>query len=337
MIGPLPWVITAGVFLGTLAATAAVCKLAPRIGLLAHPNARSSHLHTTPTGGGIGFALPLLACFALLSENYPPGLPLLLGGAAVALLGLLDDFMNVPRSVRLACHFAVAAGVALSLFAPGWLLGGAMILGLAWWLNLYNFMDGIDGLAASQAAAWAAGALALGDVGASAPLLWALLAASAAFLCFNWAPARVFMGDAGAGFLGLVTGVGALWLWRGGELPIVASAILLLTFWFDATYTLIVRVVTGQAFATAHRTHLYQIIARRLGHGRATSLLWLHVLVWLAPLADASLAFPAWRMFCLLLATAPMAALCVTFRAGMPSPQGVEDARRGGGLGAADG
>ena len=319
MTSAFPWIATAGVFAGTLAATAAVWKLAPRIGLLAHPNARSSHAQATPTGGGVGFALPLLVYFALLIEDYRPAAPLLLAGGAVALLGLLDDFADVRRSVRLACHFALAAAVALWLFAPGWVLGGAMILGLAWWLNLYNFMDGIDGLAASQAAAWAAGALALGDVAASAPLLWALLAASAAFLCCNWAPARVFMGDAGAGFLGLITGVGALWLWRGGELPIVASAILLLTFWFDATYTLIVRVVTGQAFAVAHRTHLYQIVARRLGHGRATALLWLHVLIWLAPLAAAALAFPAWQALFALLAAAPMAVLCVALRAGMPA------------------
>lgn len=321
MSGTFPWITTAGVFVGTLAATAAVWKLAPRLGLLAHPNARSSHARPTPTGGGIGFALPLLACFAWLSEDYRPAAPLLFAGGAVALLGLLDDFVDVRRSVRLACHFALAAGVWLWLFAPGWLLGGAMILGLAWWLNLYNFMDGIDGLAASQAAAWAAAALALGDATASAPLLWALLAACVAFLCFNWAPARIFMGDCGAGFLGLVTGVGALWLWRSGELPIVASAIVLLPFWFDATYTLIVRVVTGQAFAVAHRTHLYQIIARRLGHGRAAALLWLHVLVWLAPLAAVALAFPAWQVFCLLLAAVPMAVLCVTLRAGMPSAQ----------------
>ena len=319
MTSAFPWIAAASVFTGTLAATAAVWKLAPRIGLLAHPNARSSHAQATPTGGGIGFALPLLVYFALLIEDYRPAAPLLLAGGAVALLGLLDDFTDVRRSVRLACHFALAAAVALWLFAPGWVLGGAMILGLAWWLNLYNFMDGIDGLAASQAAAWAAGALALGDIAASAPLLWALLAASAAFLCCNWAPARIFMGDAGAGFLGLITGVGALWLWRGGELPIVASAILLLTFWFDATYTLIVRVVTGQAFADAHRTHLYQIIARRLGHGRATALLWLHVLIWLAPLAAAALAFPAWQALFALLAAAPMAVLCVALRAGMPA------------------
>lgn len=337
MIRNYPWLLVAGVFASTLVATEAVRRLAPHVGLLAHPNARSSHVRATPTGGGIGFALPLLAYFAFLSADYRPGLPLLLAGGAVALLGLVDDFVDVRRSVRLACHFALAASVALWLFAPGLLLGGALILGLVWWLNLYNFMDGTDGLAASQAAVWAAGALALGDVAASTPLLWALIAASAAFLCFNWAPARIFMGDAGSGFLGLVTGVGALWLWRNGELPIVASAILLLTFWFDATYTLIVRVVTGQAFAAPHRTHLYQIIARRLGHGRAAALLWLHVLVWLGPLAAASLAFPAWRVLFLLLAAVPIAAFCGAFRAGMPSPPGAEDRHCRGGLGATDG
>ena len=316
-------------FFGTLAASWAMWKLAPRVGLLAHPNIRSSHVAAKPTGGGIGFVLPMLACFALAAADYPPAPLLLMGGAAIAALGLVDDFVDVRRGVRLACHFALAAGAALWLEAPGPLLTGAWIIALVWWLNLYNFMDGIDGLAASQAAAWAAGALLLGDASASAPLLWALVGASAAFLCFNWAPARMFMGDAGAGFLGLVTGVAAVWLWRSGELPIVASAILLLTFWFDASYTLIVRVVTRQAFAQAHRTHLYQIVARRIGHGRAASLFWLHVFAWLGPLAALAVAFPRWRLLLLVVAAMPMAVACPKWRAGLPprSAAGVVERR----------
>ena len=321
-------VAAAVAFLGTLATSWAMWKLAPRVGLLAHPNVRSSHAEPKATGGGIGFVLPLLACFALAASDYRPAPVLLVAGAAIAALGLLDDFRDVRRSVRLGCHFALASGAVLWLDAPGPVLAGAAILGLVWWLNLYNFMDGIDGLAASQAAAWAAGALLLGDAALSAPLLWALVAASAAFLCFNWAPARMFMGDAGACFLGLVTGIAALWLWRSGEFPIVASAILLLSFWFDASYTLIVRVVTRQAFAQAHRTHLYQIVAARIGHGRAVSLFWLHVLAWLGPLAALSVAFPRWRLLLLFVAAAPMAFACWVWRAGLAPPNGA-DAGRG--------
>ena len=319
MTSAFPWIATAGVFVGTLAATAVMCKLAPRLGLLAHPNARSSHAETTPTGGGVGFVLPLIVLFSLWAADYPPAGALLVAGLAIAVLGLADDLVDLARGVRLGCHVTLAALCVLWLLSPGVWIAVALALGLVWWVNLYNFMDGIDGLAASQALGYAVGALALGDAGASSPLLWALGAAAAGFLCFNWAPARIFMGDAGAGFLGLATGVAALWLWWGGGFPIVASAILLLTFWFDATYTLMVRVVTGQAFTQAHRTHLYQLIARRAGHGRTTALFWLHLLVWLAPLAALSAAAPAWASVCLIVAMAPMAVACVFWRAGQPA------------------
>ena len=308
--------LAAFVLAGTLATTAAMCKLAPRIGLLAHPNARSSHAKPTPTAGGIGFVLPSLAVFALLAPEHPPSATLLVAGLAITVLGLVDDALDVYRSVRLACHVLLITGSVLWLFHPGLLAGVIFAIGLAWWLNLYNFMDGIDGIAASQAVAYAGGVLALGHADGSTPMLWALLAASAGFLCFNWPPARIFMGDAGAGFLGLVIGVTALWLWQSDEFPIAASAILLLTFWFDATYTLIVRVVTGQAFADAHRTHLYQIVARHLGHGLAVALFWLHFLAWLLPLAALSVALPEWRLVILAVAAVPLACACARFRAG---------------------
>ena len=314
---PLAPVAAAAVFFATAATTAALCELAPRLGLLARPNARSSHERPKPTGGGVAFALPLLVVCAIEAARYPPAVALLPTGAAIAVVGLLDDRWEVWRSARLVLHCVLAAGIAWWLFAPPALLAATLILGLVWWINLYNFMDGIDGLAASQAGAYAAAALVLGDIGGSAPMLWALVAANAAFLCFNWAPARIFMGDAGAGLLGLVVGVLALWLWRDGELAIVASAILLLTFWFDASYTLIVRVATGQAFARPHRTHLYQIVARRVGHGYATGFFWLHFLGWLVPWAALSVAFPPWRFACLAGALLPLALACVVLKPGL--------------------
>ncbi len=303
-------------FVVTAAATALVWKVVPRFGLLAHPNERSSHAKPTPSGGGLGFVVPMVAWFALAASDYAPALALAIAGTAVAALGLLDDIRDIRRDLRLVCHFALAAGCVLWLLEPGVLVAGALILGLAWWLNLYNFMDGIDGIAASQTAAYAAAALALGSLDQSETFAWVLLAASLGFLCFNWAPAKVFMGDVGSGFLGLATGVFALWLWRSGELPFVASAILLLAFWFDASYTLFVRIVTGQAFADAHRMHLYQIVSRRLGHGLTTALFWLHMLMWLTPLAGAAAAFPQWQFACLTVACLPVAIACVVLRAG---------------------
>ena len=294
----------------------ALRRLATRWGLVAEPNARSSHEEPKPSGGGVAFVVPVLLVLGLSAGRFAGAPALLAGGAAIAALGLLDDRFELARGPRLICHFAIACALVAWLFTPSVFAGAVMALGLAWWLNAYNFMDGIDGLAASQAVGFAGAALTLGEASPADPALWALVAGGVGFLCFNWAPARIFMGDAGAGFLGLTTGALAIWLWRNNALPIAASAILLLTFWFDATYTLIVRVVTGQAFADAHRTHLYQLIAERLGHGITTMLFWVHFLVWLVPLAAASTAFPEWRLAALCVAAIPLAFACLKLRAG---------------------
>ena len=288
--------------------------------VLAHPNRRSSHAAPTPTAGGAAFVVVVVCWLVVFAEDFPPAMPLALGGTLVAALGLVDDVREVHAGIRLACHVLVVSGCVVWLAAPGALLALVLVVGLVWWLNLYNFMDGIDGIAASQAAALAGGVLLLADGGSSQPFATVLLAAAAGFLLFNWAPAKIFMGDAGSGFLGLLTGVLALWLWRAGELAPVASAILLLAFWFDATYTLIVRAVTGQAFASAHRSHLYQVLGRRLGHGRAVGIFWAHWLGWLLPLAFAASRFPRWQFACLALACVPIAVACAWLRAGAEEP-----------------
>ncbi len=308
--------LASAVFVAAAGVTAAIWKTAPRLGLLAHPNARSSHAKPTASAGGLGFIAPVLA-WLVVSMDYPPALVLLATGAAIAVLGLVDDVTDVHRGLRLGCHLALAAACVLWLFEFPLAIAGIFILGLAWWVNVYNFMDGIDGIAASQAVAYAAGALLLGDLDhSSAAFAWVLLAAALGFLGFNWAPAKVFMGDTGSGFLGLTIGVFALWLWQDGKLPFVASAILLVTFWFDASYTLFVRFVTGQAFADAHRAHLYQVVSRRLGHGPTTALFWLHAVAWLAPLAGLATAYPRWQLACLATACLPIGTACAAFRAG---------------------
>ena len=308
---------TAGVFAATAVLSAILWQAGPRR-LLAYPNPRSSHTAPTPSGGGCAFVVTVVGWLVLFGGDFSPAAVLAGGGAVVAAIGLVDDVRDVPPLIRLGCHLAVAAGCVGVLFAPDALLAVALVVGLAWWLNLYNFMDGIDGIAASQAAAYGGGVLLLADAGQAQPFAGVLLAAAAGFLLFNWAPAKLFMGDVGSGFLGLVTGVFALWLADVGEVPAVASAILLLAFWFDATYTLIVRVVTRQAFASAHRSHLYQVLARRLGHGTTTSIFCLHFAVWLLPLAWLAVHFPRWQLACLAIAAAPIAVACVMFRAGSP-------------------
>lgn len=308
--------VATSALLAAIAATALARFAAVRLGLLAEPNTRSSHATPTPTAGGVGFILPVVGFLVMSIDEYPPALVFATAGVAIALVGFLDDVKDLRRDVRLVAHLATATGCVALLTDEPLLATAVLTLGLAWWINLYNFMDGIDGIAAFQCVIYAGGVLVIGEPAQSAGMAWVLLAASVGFLCFNWAPAKVFMGDTGSGFLGVVTGSLALWLWQTGELPAVASLILLVGFWFDASYTLGVRIVTGQAFADAHRSHLYQILSRRWGHGRTTALFGVHAILWLGPLAALSMSFPAWEAAWLVAACVPAACACIVFKAG---------------------
>ena len=311
--------------IGAVAAFVVAFLLALLVRLFARPlrlvaaaNARSSHEGETPTGGGLGIVVALLAWFALAARfgEGTPASTLLVSGIVVAIIGLLDDLEDQSRTLRLVCQLA-AAGISVAwLFHTSLWFDLALILLAVWFVNLYNFMDGIDGLAASQGAAFALGVLVMGDANLASGTPLVLLGACAGFLCLNWAPARVFMGDVCSGFLGLVVFVLALWLHATGEVRVAASAIVLAVFWFDATWTLCVRIVTGQRFMEAHRSHLYQIISRRLGHGATTGLFWAYWALWLLPLAWAVGAWPELAPAFVALACIPLAIASVRLRAG---------------------
>ena len=311
-------IILAG-FVAALLFTAGALALANRFEVVAVPNARSSHQAPTASIGGLGFVVPILGWLVWTAAERGDlfSLTLALGAAALALLGLLDDLFELSAAIRLPVHLLAAGLLILALGDLDVVVQGVLVLAFAWFVNLYNFMDGIDGIAASQAAIFCIGALFFGEIGALQPALWLILASSVGFLCFNWAPARIFMGDVGSGFLGFVVGAVALGLWFADELPLVASLILLAGFWFDASYTLCVRIVTGQRVASPHRSHLYQNVARRFGHGRTTSCLWAFSVVWLAPLVSLSNGFETWWALWLALACAPLLVACVAFKAGI--------------------
>jgi len=262
---------------------------AKRNAILDIPNERSSHAVPVPRGGGVVFVILLLVLFAVLlfvlPEERALWLSLLIGGAAVALVGWIDDKRGLPPKIRLLTH---AAAVAWTLFQLGGLprlsLGFALLpLGLfgsflalvggVWAINLYNFMDGIDGLAAGQAVL---GALAAAFLlkGSSPSLVLALLMLSASvlgFLLWNRPPAKVFMGDAGSGFLGFAFFTLLLRTERGGELPALLWCVLFAPFIIDATLTLLKRMRARKRLSEAHREHLYQqfIIAGH-SHTRVT-------------------------------------------------------------------
>ena len=219
-------------------------------------------------------------------------------GFIMALIGLLDDLRDLSAGLRLTLQTLVIGSLVwvantVQQSQVGWpgLLPSALVAlmwvgALVWFVNLFNFMDGIDGLATAQSGSYCLAALffMLGDAGWYAGLLWAGVACSLGFAVFNVAPARIFMGDAGSAFWGLLLGMLTLQLAVIGALPLVASLVLLSAFWFDASYTLIVRVATGQRFTQPHRSHLYQRLADRWGHARTTASYLALFLLWQWPL-----------------------------------------------------
>ncbi len=272
-------------------------------GVIDIPNARSSHTRPTPRGGGVAIVLGMVpTLFALWAADMVPArhaVALLGAGGLVAAVGFVDDHRHIAARWRLLAHFGAAAwalswlGGMPPLFGPAPSLDGfgALLaaLYLVWMLNLYNFMDGIDGIAGVEAICACGGAAALyllaGHDGlAATPLV--LAAAVAGFLCWNFPPARIFMGDAGSGFLGITLGVLSLQAgWASPQL-FWAWGILLGVFVTDATVTLLRRLLRGEKLYQAHRSHAYQHAARHFGGHRPVTLAVAAInLLWLLPLA----------------------------------------------------
>jgi Fuc2NAc and GlcNAc transferase len=272
------------------AGAAAVRRWSGRVGLVDLPNARSSHQHPRPSGGGLGIVAGVaagLACsLAWLPAPAPAAAALLATALTLAAVGLVDDRDPLPVWPRLLAQVGaaialvtVAGGLtALPLPPPADLplpapLGFALaVLWLVGVTNFFNFMDGIDGLAGGQAVLTLLAVAALGWSGDG--VLLALLAAGATlgFLVLNWPPASLFLGDGGSGFLGfLLAGLPLLAPagQRGGALLVVGVSLAL--FLLDPFWTLLVRIKRGERFGAAHRDHLYQrLAAPGTPHARVT-------------------------------------------------------------------
>jgi Fuc2NAc and GlcNAc transferase len=302
------------------------------------PNARSSHTVPTPRGGGVAIVASFLLALAwLAAQDVLSGslaLAFLGAGGGVALVGFLDDHGHIAARWRLLAHFGGAvwalfwlgglpplhvAGLDLNL---GWLGHIAAAFYLVWLLNLYNFMDGIDGIAGVEAiTVCASGALLYALLGhADAALLPLLLAAaSAGFLFWNFPPAKIFMGDAGSGFLGLTLGLLSLQAaWVAPQL-FWSWLILLAVFIVDATWTLLRRLLRGDKVYEAHRSHAYQYASRRHGRHLPVTLAVLAINVgWLLPLATIVALGLLDGLLGLLLASVPLVFLAIRYGAGKP-------------------
>ena len=295
--------VTGGaVLVATALLTGMVRRLAMTHGVLDVPNERSSHQRVTPRGGGLAVVLVNSAALLVLtaSGSVDRGLcaALLGGGLMVAAVGFVDDRTTLPAGVRLAVHLLVAAWavywlgglasvrIGAHVTQLGWSGGVLAVLGIAWVLNLFNFMDGIDGLAGSEALFIAAGGALLAAGDGVAPAAAVFACACGGFLLWNWAPARIFLGDVGSGYLGYVIAVLALAAARSDPALIWVWLILGGVFFIDATLTLARRVLRGERVSEAHRTHAYQRLARRWGsHAKVTIACLVLDLVWLLPCA----------------------------------------------------
>jgi Fuc2NAc and GlcNAc transferase len=289
-------IVGTGAFLASAGAAGLVRRYALARSLLDFPNERSSHSVPTPRGGGLAIVVVVLLGVLLLALDgrldSRVALALGGGGGLVAAVGWLDDRRGVPAAIRLAVQAAAAVWAVVWLRGMPQLTigtgsvhlgpGGALLAGLAvvWATNLYNFMDGIDGLAAAEAVTvGSAGALLLAGREPSLAIIAILTAAAAAgFLLWNWPPARLFMGDVGSGFLGFLFGALAVASENAHALPALVWLVLLGPFFVDATVTLIRRMVRGERWLSAHRSHAYQrAVQAGWSHGRVTG-----VVVWLS-------------------------------------------------------
>jgi len=326
-LSTLVYSVAASPILIAFVLTAVMRRISLARGLLDVPNERSSHATPTPRGGGAAIVMGSLGAWCVLRAMHVLDndlfMALAVGGLAIAIVGLIDDRRPLRASVRLVVHIAAA------IWSVVWLgklplanLGGmpfvttaaveaVAVLGIVWVLNLFNFMDGIDGIAASEAVFVSWGGALLLMLGGGAPgvaaVELALGSACVGFLVWNWPPAKIFMGDVGSGYLGYVLAVLALAGARENPATFWVWLILGGVFFVDATFTLVRRMLRGERVYQAHRSHAYQWLARRWhSHKRVTLTVLAINVLWLLPCATYVVVNPRQALVATLVALLPV-------------------------------
>jgi UDP-N-acetylmuramyl pentapeptide phosphotransferase/UDP-N-acetylglucosamine-1-phosphate transferase len=315
--------LTLGCILVSAAATWGVLLWLRRREILDHPNDRSSHDRPTPRGGGLAVIPVVALSWIVLSVLGLAPLGTLAPVAAavgLAYLSWRDDRTSLPVGIRLVAQFgAVAiclfflpgAGNVFQGLLPQWLDFVATALLWVWFVNLFNFMDGIDGITASEAVTIGLGvaliALVSADYQSGALMLGLSIAAAAlGFLVWNWHPAKLFLGDVGSIPLGFLLG----WLLLGlaGTGSWAPAVILPLYYLTDATLTLLFRLVRGRRVWQAHREHFYQ---RAVQRGSSHSAVVVRILAANLALVMLSLLATIWPLVAVTAAVAAVVALLV--------------------------
>jgi UDP-N-acetylmuramyl pentapeptide phosphotransferase/UDP-N-acetylglucosamine-1-phosphate transferase len=286
------WIMSIG-FLSSSAAGYLISRYRGRWAVLDQPNQRSLHAKPLPRLGGVGIIYGILSTAILVwwldhVQHAPTLLPLLMGFAIIVCISLLDDIYKVPVILRLISHSLAAmlviyVGLSLNILAiSGWSIhpptvvaAAFSILFIVWMTNLYNFMDGMDGLAAGMGVigfgtfaimGWQSGAIQFAQLSAG------IAASCAGFLWLNFPPAKIFMGDNGSASLGFLAAVFMLWANHHNIFPLWVGVAAFLPFIADATWTLVRRIIRGKRFWHAHREHFYQRLLQ-LGWGQRKTVL----------------------------------------------------------------
>lgn len=285
---PAFWLLFAGSAVASALLTAPVRHWLLRRRLLDLPGARRSHAIPTPRGGGLAIVATLVLAWLLWPGGLLAWWPPMVAVAGMALIGWLEDRMELPARWRFAGQLAIALWlvaaiggvtrvdvVGITVDIP-WLWNGLAVVGVIWLINLYNFMDGSDGLAAGQGL-WAGLAFAVLFALAGYPQAAAFAVAAAGawggFLFWNRPPAGIFMGDVGSLALGTLVAAFAVIGATNGAVSIWVSFMVSSVFVVDATATLLARVARGERWYTAHRQHAYQrLLDRGWSHGQVMGL-----------------------------------------------------------------
>jgi len=307
----------------SFAGTGLILRVLRSRAILDHPNERSSHSRPTPTGAGIVVVTVVLVAWLGLGWGTPVSATTEAVAAAafgLALLSWFDDLRGLNPVVRLLGHlgavsFVLVLAPAAEPFFGGLLPGAfdtvAAALAWIWFINLFNFMDGIDGITGTETVAIGLGIAVVGAAAALSPVfvVYGLVVAMAAlgFLKWNWHPARIFLGDVGSVPLGFLLGWLLLGLAKNGQWA--PALILPLYYLADATITLARRMVRGEKFWQPHREHFYQLAVRHgLSHAQVVlHVLWVNVILillafaaakgWVAAALSGSLFMVLWLLF----------------------------------------
>ena len=307
-------------------------KIAADFNILSVKNHRTLHKLPTPRGGGIVFSLLSILAIFLIFWNWQFTeemlLALVVGGFTATLFGFVDDIKNIRAEVKLIIQFSLACWAVCCLyfsellslgFTPLYITIPIILLIMVWMMNAYNFIDGIDGMAASGAI-FVCLALALALFLTDGPIeiiaIFIMITSTiTGFIVFNWPPASIFMGDAGSIFLGYILGVLLLFTVLNNDMTIWLWLTVFGYFFADTTVTQILRIILVKKWYLAHRSHAYQNLSRITNsHRKVTIAVILYNLLWILPLTVWSALQPEMGIITTILSITP--AMVVAYKYG---------------------